>query len=161
VAFLRGEQKAKGEFAFNIHVVPAQGGEPVPLTSDADGVEYASIAYSPDGKWLAYFSNKTLRVMPVEGGESRVVTEVDVVHRHTELSWSPDSDRIAFTGRGSIWVVPVAGGEPEEVRTGVLGKDAENLHIAWSPDGKKIVFSASHGGDAELWLISDFLPEER
>ena len=45
-----------------------------------------------------------------------------------------------------------------EVRTGVLSEDAENLHIDWSPDGERIAFSASMGGEAELWLISNFLP---
>jgi Tol biopolymer transport system component len=39
----------------------------------------------------------------------------------------------------------------------VLSEEAQNLHIDWSPDGERIVFSASTGGDAELWLISDFL----
>jgi Tol biopolymer transport system component len=158
VAFVRFEHNAKGQYSANIHVVPAEGGEPVQLTSGADSVAIASIAYSPDGKWLGYFSNETLRVMPAEGGESRAVAELDVVHRHTELSWSPDGEKIAFTGRGSIWVVPIGGGEPVEVKTGVLDEDALNLHIAWSPDGGRIVFSASMGREVDLWLISDFLP---
>jgi Tol biopolymer transport system component len=54
----------------------------------------------------------------------------------------------------------VDGGVPVEVKTGLRG-DARSLHIGWSPDGEKIVFNASQGGDWELWLISDFLPEER
>ncbi|UCC84479.1 MAG: PD40 domain-containing protein [Gemmatimonadota bacterium] len=161
VAFIRFEHDAKGQYSANIWVAPAEGGEPAQLTSAADSVAFASIAYSPDGEWLGYFANNSLRIMPAGGGESRIVAELDFLHRHTELSWSPDSERIAFTGRGSIWVVAVDGGEPVEVKTGVLEDDAQNLHIAWSPDGERIVFSASQGGDVALWLISDFLPEER
>jgi Tol biopolymer transport system component len=161
VAFIRyraDHQAAKGDFSMNIYTVSAEGGEPRAITTDADSVAWAAIAYSPDGKWLAYFSNDAIKIRPVEGGEARVVVELETVDFHSELAWSPDSKRIAFTGQGSIWTVPIDGGEPVEVETGVLTEDAQNLHIDWSPDGKKIVFAASTGGEPELWLISDFLP---
>ena len=161
VAFIRYHEVAKGDFRMNIYVVPAEGGEPRPITTDADSVAWAAIAYSPDGEWLAYFTDNAIKIRPVAGGEARVVVELEGVNFHSELAWSPDSKRIAYTGRGSIWTVPIDGGEPVEVETGVLTEDAENLHIDWSPDGKKIVFAFSSGGDPEFWLISDFLPEER
>ncbi|UCC71652.1 MAG: hypothetical protein JSV86_14880 [Gemmatimonadota bacterium] len=46
------------------------------------------------------------------------------------------------------------------METGVITEDAQNLHIDWSPDGEKIVFAFSSGGEPELWLVSDFLPED-
>jgi len=81
------------------------------------------------------------------------------VIRWTDLSWSPDGESIAYTRIGSIWVVPADGGEPVEVRTGFLTRNSGNVMISWSPDGERIAFSESHGGEAELWLISDFLAE--
>ncbi|MHC4190646.1 MAG: TolB family protein [Planctomycetota bacterium] len=39
------------------------------------------------------------------------------------------------------------------------GLDAKVTHISWSPDGKKIAFTASKGGDIELWLMENFLPK--
>ncbi len=161
IAFIRyraDHQAAKGDFSMNIYTVSAEGGVPRAITTDADSVAWAAIAYSPDGEWLAYFSNNAIKIRPVEGGEARVVVEPETVHFHSELAWSPDGKRIAYTGRGTIWTVPVDGGDPVEVKTGVLTADAQNLHIDWSPDGRKIVFSASTGGEPELWLISDFLP---
>jgi Tol biopolymer transport system component len=49
------------------------------------------------------------------------------------------------------------GGTPIEVKTGL---DAGAFHMAWSPDGEKMAFSAARGGweEPELWLMEDFLP---
>jgi Tol biopolymer transport system component len=160
IAFLRYREVSEG-VVHNLYLVPSAGGEPRAITVDADSVEYAAFAYSPDGKRLAYFSNGAIKVRAAEGGEARVVVRPEAVGSHSELAWSPDGRRIAYTGRGSIWITSIDGGEPVEVKTGVLSEDAENLHIDWSPDGEKIVFSASMGGEAELWLISDFLAKER
>jgi len=66
-----------------------------------------------------------------------------------------------------IYTVPVAGGEvkrltdsasgePEEIQTGL---DARAGHVSWSPDGKKLAFTAIKGGEEELWLMENFLPE--
>jgi Tol biopolymer transport system component len=160
IAFIRYRAVAEGDFRMNVYTVPTGGGEPLAITTDADSVTWAEIAYSPDGRMLAYFTPTALKVRPLSGGEARVVVELDGINAHTELAWSPDGERIAYTGAGSIWTVTLEGGEPQEVRTGVLSPYSQNVHIDWSPDGKKIAFSASAGGEPELWLISDFLPVE-
>ncbi len=72
----------------------------------------------------------------------------------------PDGLKIAHNADAKIWIAPLDGGVPEELRTG-LPKDAKLSEFGWSPDGEKIAFFASIGGEAEFWLISDFLPEER
>jgi len=161
VAFVRLREISEGNYLFNLYVIPSAGGEATRLTTDSDGVASASIAYSPDGESIAFFSDGALKLKPVGGGEARVVTEVPDVNRWTDLSWSPDGNSIAYTRIGSIWVVSIDGGDPVEVRTGFLTKNSQNLMIAWSPDGERIAFSESHGGEAELWLISDFLGEGR
>lgn len=158
VAFLRYREIAEQEYVPNIHVVSATGGETRQLTTDAHRVAWATIRYSPDGRWMAYFTeDRTLNLLPLQGGQPRVLTEVPRVHDHTELAWSPDGQKIAYTGVGSIWVAEVESGESTEIRTGVLTRESQTVHIDWSPDGEKIVFSATTGGDRELWLISDFL----
>lgn len=157
IAFLRYRIVSETEAFHNLYLVPSAGGEPKAITTDADSVAYAAFAFSPDGEWLAYFSNGAVKIRAAEGGEARVVAIPEGVGSHSELAWSPDGRRIAFTGSGSIWITSVDGGDPVEVRTGVLEEGAQNLHIDWSPDGERIVFSASMGGEAELWMISDFL----
>ncbi len=163
VAFLRYREVAEEEYVANIHAVSATGGETQQLTTDDHRIAWATIRYSPDGRWIAYFTNgRTLNLLPLGGGEPRVLTEVPRVDNHTELAWSPDGQKIAYTAPGSIWVVDLdGGGQSTEILTGVLTRESEEVHIDWSPDGEKIVFSAGAGGDPELWLISDFLPRDR
>jgi Tol biopolymer transport system component len=83
---------------------------------------------------------------------------VDKVKRnyHFGLSWSPDGKKIAYVSEGKLCTVPLDGGDPQEIHTGL---DATHLKMDWSSDGKKIVFGATQGGEHELWLIEDFLPE--
>jgi Tol biopolymer transport system component len=62
--------------------------------------------------------------------------------------WSPDGTRIAFTGNrvgrpSQIYVIPAAGGSPE-----VVGSDAYEADVSWSPDGKSLLFArGALGGD--------------
>jgi len=160
VAFLRTEYKGNGSYTFNIHVIPAEGGEPARLTSDADSVDQATIAYSPDGERIAFFSNGAIKTIPADGGNPEVlIAGVPSEGRH-RLAWSPDGRKIAYTAANKIWMASVEGGEPVELRTG-LPEDMRYGDFGWSPDGGKLTFLATIGGERELWLISDFLPRER
>ena len=57
--------------------------------------------------------------------------------------WAPDSTRIAFVrtheGRPQIWILSMQGGEAYRVTSSEFGAFAPQ----WSPDGKKLLFSAS------------------
>jgi Tol biopolymer transport system component len=140
-------------------MVSAEGGEVRQLTDAQDRVAYANFACSPEGVWVAYVSaDKEIRLLPLQGGENRVVTRVESAHFHRELSWSPDASEIAYAERGRIMVVSIQDGRLREVETGILTKKSQNFHLDWSPDGKKLAFSAQLGGEPEFWFIKDFLP---
>ncbi len=159
IAFIRYAEPAKerDNYIMNICIVRTEGGEVRQLTSESHRVQWSTIAWSPDGKSIAYFSDedKAIKVIPVQGGESSEVVKVEDVSMHSELAWLPEGKNLAYSSKGSIWVVSMDGGEPEEIKTGL---DAKASHISCSPDGKKIAFTAYSGGEHELWLMEDFLP---
>lgn len=169
VAFVRArvsKNYVEGFGETNIYIVNSTGGEPKPLTSESDHVNYGSIAWSPDEKMLAYFSrcegtwgDGTLNVIPVNGGESRVIGKVQGIQVNKELAWSPDSTRIAFNGSSDeevIKVMSLEDGNIIDIKTDLL--DTSVYHLDWSPDGKRLVFGGYKGGGREFWLMEDFLP---
>jgi Tol biopolymer transport system component len=54
-------------------------------------------------------------------------------------------------------VTPLDTGVPVELQTG-LPEGAKYHGFSWSPDGQKLAFAGSFGGDPEFWMISDLLP---
>jgi len=146
-----------------IFKMPREGGESIKITSASDFVTEGGFDWSPDGKWIAFYSKKedtsagTLNLIPTDGGESREICRVPHIIPHNEISWSPDGHQIAFTSRGKISIVSANGGRPVVVKADV---DAFAAMLDWSPDGKKLAFSANSGGKPELWFMEDFLPLE-
>jgi Tol biopolymer transport system component len=127
-------------------------------------VAFGSIAWSPDGKLLAYLSidnqwspeGNMVRVIPAEGGQSRAVTKLQRGFEvNVELAWSPDSRRIALND-GTIKIISLDDGQVVDVDPGV--KTTRLYHLDWSRDGEKLVFAGQQGGGPEFWLIGDFLP---
>ncbi len=87
--------EARGEI-FN---VPAEHGIVRNLT-DSGGVAERYPAWSPDGKWIAYFSDRTgeyeLTLRPADGkGAEQVQTKLGAGFRY-QPQWSPDAKKIVF-----------------------------------------------------------------
>src|SRR5260370_8505470 len=93
----------KNEYRSAIWVAPRDGSEAARLFTAGEKRD-GSPRWSPDGRWLAFVSNRgddkaqaQIYVIPAEGGEARKLT--DLKESAGELAWSPDSTRIAFTAR--------------------------------------------------------------
>ncbi|MGH3389690.1 MAG: prolyl oligopeptidase family serine peptidase [Actinomadura sp.] len=69
------------------------------------------------------------------------------------LALSPDATTVAYSSNASghfeLWVVPVVGGEPRRLAG---FPDRTVRQVAWTPDGKELVFSADHNGDEQYRL---------
>lgn len=96
----------------------------------------ASIAYSPDGRWIAAGVGDQVRVWAVESGESRPLVADLVSLPVRDVAFSPDRRRLVSADQGAVsW----------EVGAGVLSPDmlgrrvGENL--AFSPDGGLLAWS--------------------
>ncbi len=102
-------------------VVPAAGGDPVALTAE-EGRD-ASPTWSPDGRWIAFLSNRggsrrgrkrapmQLWIVAAAGGEPRQLTSFEA--GVSQPAWSPDGARVAFISRGTL--DRPEGSEPPEV----------------------------------------------
>ncbi len=78
-------------------MVPAAGGEPVPLTSESRSV--STPRWSPDGKYLAFLGSSGDEKTQVwrlyrEGGDSVRVT--DTVQGVEDFAWSPDGRKLVL-----------------------------------------------------------------
>jgi Tol biopolymer transport system component len=157
IAFIAAEEIKPDFNVYNIFVMPAAGGEAQRISSQEDRVARGTIAWSPDGISIAFYTeDNTLRLIPANGGKSKVlVSEVGDGIPWSGIAWSPDGKKIAYTAGGDLHVVARDGDDPKKIQTGL---DARHLKIDWARDGKHIAFTAVQGGEPELWLMEDFLP---
>ena len=104
---------------------------------------------SPDGKWIAFFSDKTgeyqLYMQKTEGGEwIQLTSGLDKFVYH--LKWSPDGKKILFGNKEfAIFYVDVDSKKLIEIdRSNQLKNDEfywEQSDYSWSPDSKWITYS--------------------
>jgi len=135
------------EFRGEIVTVPAEKGDPRILTNSPDTHERSPV-WSPDGKQIAYFSDKSgeyvLHIASQEGKGQVKTFGINGNGFYNTPVWSPDSQKISFVDNSwsLYWIdlktetIKKIGSEylygPEGLRT---------LNSAWSPDSKWIAYT--------------------
>jgi tricorn protease len=123
--------------------------DPAENLSGTPGTREMYPALSPDGKTIAFFSDKTgdyqLYTQSVTGGEwAPITTDLDkAVYR---LSWSPDGRKILFGNKDySIFYVDVATKKLVKIDSSNQMKNDEFIwemaDYTWSPDSRWIAYS--------------------
>jgi tricorn protease len=134
--------EARGE----ILTVPAEKGDIRNLTRTT-GVADREPAWSPDGKWLAYFSDESgeyaLHLVDQSGlGELKKINLGNPPSYFYGPTWSPDSQKIAYTDkRLNLWYVEVEKGAPVKVTTERFEDPTNATNEAWSPDSKWLTYT--------------------
>jgi TolB protein len=103
--------------------------------------------WSPDGTRLAFSSSRTgqRNIWWARPDLTRLVALTSGTANDEWPAYSPDGSQVAFVsdrdGRRGIWVVAAEGGAPRFV----AAAEVLNGGISWSPDGKRLVYSAPGG----------------
>ncbi len=140
------------------------------LTEDSFVDSYP--AYSPDGLWLAFLSERSgsrqVWLLPRAGGEARPLTHDAEDIYLGPLTWLPDSRGVMYTRAGKIRIASLDGAEEGTIEFTAdlrVTRWRSNRHIeipgldesrrvrgiftpALSPDGKRVAFAAL----GDLWL---------
>ncbi|MFC7523428.1 DPP IV N-terminal domain-containing protein [Parapedobacter sp. GCM10030251] len=139
------------------------------INSGNSGRMNVSPAISPDGKHMAFLSEKNLFSIDLfladahTGGNIRKLSSKLTNEDIDEYSFiessgafSPDSRKFAFSvfsrGKSKLMVVDVETGK--QLMLEAMGDITEFANIAWSPDGETVAFSGLKNGYSDIYLYN-------
>jgi tricorn protease len=147
--------EARGE----IFTIPAEKGD-VRNLSNSSGSAERDPAWSPDGKYISYFSDKSGEyklVVETQDGLTppREITLQKPTHYYTP-SWSPDSKKVLYTDTNlKVWVLDVASGEAKVVGADPWMVPRRTVNPVWSPDSKWVAYSSRKNSLYHVIMISN------
>jgi Uncharacterized protein related to the periplasmic component of the Tol biopolymer transport system len=129
----------------DVWTLPVESGITRNLTK-SDGVHDRNVAWSPDGEYIAYISDRTgndeLYIQKQDGKEEAIqLTDPKSVSETYKYqpSWSPDSKKIAWYDKmNRLMVIDVASKKVTEVAKSQAGEMGD---FTWSPDSKWIAYT--------------------
>ncbi|MBR6830880.1 MAG: PD40 domain-containing protein, partial [Tidjanibacter sp.] len=138
---------ARGE-VFN---VPADKGVTRNITRSS-GANDRSADWSPDGKYIAYISDRTgeceIWLQPVDGEPVQLTKGNDTYIRR--LMWSPDSKKVLYTDRKNrIVEVDVASKSKQTIMTG----GSEFGSVDYSPDSQWITYTKTQPNNMSVVYV--------
>jgi len=151
--------------------VPSDGSAPsrqLTKQSNAEDDPRFTPAWSPDGRQIAYISNKSnywdddLWVIDVASGSTRQLSKT--LMGMSSPVWSPDGKRLAMMANlksgywyedlQDIYTIDATTGAEQKVKMQVYATDAIiSLPLLWSGDGSQFFFVYHERGDYNLWSV--------
>ncbi len=139
---IRAVFEARGE----IISAPADKGDARDLTNTTNVME-RDPSWSPDGKWIAYFSDESgeymlhLRDQNGMGDIKKFPLGDGKTGFYSSPVWSPDSKKIAYNDNHvNLWYLDIETGKNVKVDTNTFADLEDVLEPAWSPDSRWISY---------------------
>ena len=137
------------EFRGEIMTIPSEKGDPRNLTNTT-GTHERSPAWSPNGKWIAYFSDESgeyqLHVRSQDGKGEVKKFKLEGSGYYDSPAFSPDNKKISCADNSwSLYWIDLDSGATRKIAAEYLygPSRARTIHSAWSPDSKWIVYTLS------------------
>ena len=136
------------EFRGEVVTVPAEKGDVRNLTNTTSFHERSPI-WSPDGRWIAYFSDEPgeygLHIQSQNGKGDVRRFKLPGAGFYEFPAWSPDSQKIAYVDNArTLYWVDVKTGISKKVGSDTLYGPVKTLIPTWSPDSKWIAYAANN-----------------
>ena len=140
-------KRAVVEARGDIWTLPAKNGSPRNLTRTSGSAERLP-AWSPDGRWIAYFSDETgeyeLFVRPSDGsGSPRALTDSRGPFK-TGIQWSPNSESLLFTDKtGTAWLIEIPAEDEPAIEPVLVGTNPRGAfpNVSFSHDDRYLTWS--------------------
>lgn len=126
----------------DVFTVPAENGPTRNLTASS-GIHERNSKWSPDGKWIAYVSDRTgedeIYIQAQDGSGAPIqITNGNDTYIY-QLQWSPDSKKLLWGDRRQrLRYVDI---DTKQIKEVYQSKVWEMTDYSWSPDSKWIAFT--------------------
>ncbi len=145
----------------DIFSAPAENGVIRNIT-ETQGIAERYPAWSPDGKWIAYFSDRSgeyeLTLLPADGkGAEKQLTTMGPGWRYQPY-WSPDSKKLVFIDSAmKIWLHDTDAQTTTQVaqQKWMYHGDLDRFRVSWSSDSRWVAYSGDTTAQQSTIVLYD------
>jgi tricorn protease len=139
-------KRALVESRGEIFTIPAEKGDVRDLSHSSGSAE-RDPAWSPDGKFISYFSDKSgeyqLMIEAQDGLSPPRAIPLEGRYHYYTPSWSPDSKKLLYTDTNlNVWVLDIESGKAKKVGRDAWMVPQRTVNPTWSPDSKWVTYAA-------------------
>ena len=118
----------------------------------------AGMKWSPDGQWIAFSmavpdETKPFVELPAKPEGAEWAKPAKVIRK---MNYRADGEGYLEEAHAQLFIVPAEGGTPRQLTRGAFDHGGP---LAWSPDGKAIIFSANRREDADYQPLNSEIYE--